>query len=89
MDTSITSLNRLPTVIDGLGIYIMRDGRRAHIHTIKDNSDKSVTSFTCKGSRSRMFRGKQVFDGYAIWHESGRSVATSISPFDIVAKEEV
>tara|TARA_B100001245_G_scaffold229359_1_gene207634 strand:- start:16 stop:267 length:252 start_codon:yes stop_codon:yes gene_type:complete len=81
------TLNTLPTLIDSIGTYIMRNGNRAYIDQIKEYPDKDVTAFTCKGNIERMFRGKLRFKGYKIWHPSGRASAFE-SEFDIVKKEK-
>lgn len=78
----------LPVVIDGPGVYRCRDGRLAHVHTVKDGAAHrtNVTAFDATGSRQRMFRGKECFKGYFAWHISGSYLALGESPYDIVAK---
>ena len=75
-------LDSLPTVIDGPGEYLCRDGRRALIHS----TNGSTSTFSCRGARYRMFRGKERAKGLFIWHPSGRYYAVEESPYDIVAK---
>ena len=75
-------LDSLPTVIDGPGEYLCRDGRRALIHS----TNGSIGTFSCRGARYRMFRGKERARGLFIWHPSGRYYAVEESPYDIVAK---
>ena len=87
MNNSIVYANTLPVIITEPGIYIMRDGGRARIDRVYDNSDKTVTAFTCKGSLERMFRGKMRFKGYSIWHESGQATGFE-SEYDIISKGE-
>ena len=81
----ITPLNRLRVVITGPGIYMMRNGSRARVHTANNNSDKTVTAFTCKGCVETMYRGRLVYKAYKIWHESGLAT-TTLSECDIVAR---
>ena len=80
-------LDSLPTVIDGPGEYLCRDGRRALIHS----TNGSTGTFSCRGARYRMFRGHERARGLFIWHPSGRYWSIEESPYDIVAKapEEV
>ena len=75
-------LDSLPTVIDGPGEYLCRDGRRALIHS----TNGSTGTFGCRGARYRMFRGQERARGLFIWHPSGRYYAVEESPYDIVAK---
>lgn len=75
-------LDSLPTVIDGPGEYLCRDGRRALIHS----TNGSIGTFSCRGARYRMFRGQERARGLFIWHPSGRYYAVEESPYDIVAK---
>ena len=77
-------LDSLPTVIDGPGEYLCRDGRRALIHST--NGSTSTSTFSCRGARYRMFRGQERARGLFIWHPSGRYYAVDESPYDIVAK---
>ena len=76
------NLDTLPTVIDGPGEYLCRDGRRALIHS----TNGSTGTFSCRGARYRMFRGQERAKGLFIWHPSGRYYAVEESPYDIVAK---
>ncbi len=80
--TTDRALNCQPTVIDGPGEYLCRDGRRAQIH----DTTNSTGTFSCRGSRYRMFRGKERARGLMIWHPSGRYEVLNESPYDIVAK---
>ena len=80
--TTDRALNLQPTVIDGPGEYLCRDGRRALIH----DTTGSTGTFSCRGARYRMFRGKERAKGLFIWHPSGRYYAVEESPYDIVAK---
>lgn len=75
-------LDTLPTIIDGPGEYLCRDGRRAWI----ENTTDSTSTFSCRGARYRMFRGKERARGLFIWHPSGCCYAVEESPYDIVAK---
>ena len=75
-------LDSLPTVIDGPGEYLCRDGRRALIHS----TNGSTSTFSCRGARYRMFRGHERARGLFIWHPSGRYWSIEESPYDIVAK---
>lgn len=61
------------------GDYITRDGNRVTIREVKGPS-----SWPCKGSVWRMFRGKYVPRGYAIWQANGRYTAVGEHPLDIV-----
>ena len=75
-------LDSLPTVIDGPGEYLCRDGRRALIRS----TNGSTGTFSCRGARYRMFRGHERARGLFIWHPSGRYWSIEESPYDIVAK---
>ena len=75
------NLDTLPTVIDGPGEYLCRDGRRALIH-----ATTGTGTFSCRGARYRVFRGQERAKGLFIWHPSGRYYAVDESPYDIVAK---
>lgn len=81
--TQIVQLNDLPTVIEAVGDYVTRDGRRVTIHEIK-SSTPGTTSFPAKGSVWRMSRGKDRPGGLDIWHPSGRNQAQRESTRDIV-----
>lgn len=78
-----TPANKKPILIKQTGIYMMRNGVRANIHTIKPNDNHNVTAFTCKGNIEVVFRGRTTFRGYNIWHESGDNGAFE-SEYDIV-----
>ena len=80
--TTDRALNLQPTVIDGPGEYLCRDGRRALVN----DTTTSTGTFSCRGARYRMFRGKERAKGLFIWHPSGRYEAVNESPYDIVAK---
>jgi hypothetical protein len=82
LETDITSHNFLPVIINETGIYIMRNGQRANIHTIKSNDDKTVTVYGCQGSVAK----NNKFKGFKGWHESGRATFGK-SEFDIMKKE--
>lgn len=92
---NILSINTWPVIIDGPGIYRMRDGTRARIHEIKPFVDPAgkvdrleVLAFEAKGAFERMFRGKPRFRGLKIWHVSGRYTGgAKESKWDIVSKE--
>lgn len=91
----IAPYNKLPVIIDGVGVYITRNGKRVNIVNIVLYNDPTgtydrleVTAFEAKGSVERMFRGKPVFKGYDVWHVSGRYKACNeLHPLDIVGKE--
>ena len=82
----MTPLNALPTIIDGPGEYVARDGHRVTIHKVTPHDNPDTTSFSAKGSKWKMFRGKYTARGYDIWHISGRSEVLKESGRDIVAK---
>lgn len=90
----MSTLNKLPVVIDGPGIYTLRNGGRACIHEVKPFVDprglvtrEEVTAFEAKGSIERTFRGKMRFMGLDSWHVSGRRLPVTESLYDIVSKE--
>ena len=84
---TITPMNQKPIIIDGKGIFKMRNGKRAKIDTVQPQGDKSTTSFNCTGQIERSFRGEPRFKGFLIWHESG--MATGFySEWDIIEKLE-
>ena len=92
---NILPINKEPVIIDGPGIYRMRDGTRARINAVKPFVDPAgkvdrleVTAFEAKGAFEREFRGKKQFRGLKIWHVSGRYTGgTKESNWDIVSKE--
>tara|TARA_B100000700_G_scaffold311500_2_gene393814 strand:+ start:220893 stop:221228 length:336 start_codon:yes stop_codon:yes gene_type:complete len=84
-DSAITPMNTKPVIIDSVGIYLMRNGKRAQIDTVEPHGDKNVTRFNCKGCVERVFRGKVSFRGYRIWHESGLASVFE-SEWDILEK---
>jgi len=84
-----THLNDLPTIIDGPGEYVLRNGGRASVDEVKDNTQSikdGTTMFAAKGSSWKMFRGKERPRGLDIWHVSGRRLALNEDPRDIVGK---
>ena len=83
-----TPMSFMPVIITGPGTYRCRDGKLAHVHEVKPGAQQrvAVTAFDAKGSRKRMYRGKECFKGYFAWHISGRYLALGESPYDIVAK---
>jgi hypothetical protein len=87
----VTELNKLPVIIDGVGIYIRRDGGRVNITEIVpykgEHDPLTVTAFECKGQLERLFRGILRFRGLDSWHVSGRKFPLKESSFDIVSKE--
>lgn len=91
----MTTLNNLPVVIDGPGIYTLRNGGRACIHEVKPFVDPrglvtrdEVTAFEAKGAIEQMFRGKVRFRQPESWHVSGRRLPVTESAYDIMSKEE-
>lgn len=84
-DIPITPMNQRPVIIDGVGIYRMRNGSRARIDTVEQHGNRDVTRFNCKGNTERMFRGKLTFNAYRIWHESGMATAFE-GEWDIIEK---
>lgn len=89
----VTSLNKLPVVIRGPGLYRMRNGGYAHIHQVRPFVDPEgkkdrleVTAFEAKGARYKFFRGKLRQRGYDIWHVSGRVSVFKEHNMDIVEK---
>lgn len=93
--TRTTYFNTLPIVIDGPGIYLTRDGRRARIHEVKEYQPREgepprheVTAFEAKGSAQMLFQGNLVYRGYDCWHVCGRRFPLKESPLDIIEKVE-
>lgn len=80
----MTTLDELPTIIDGPGDYVTRKGQRVTIHEVSNGPE----TFKAKGAMWRMFRGKLSAKGYAIWHISGRYEAVHERTRDIVGKWE-
>jgi len=64
------------------GNYLTRDGTRITIREIQGPS-----SWPCKGSMWRMYRGKYVPRGHAIWQTNGRYLAVGEHHLDIIIKE--
>lgn len=83
--TQTTPLNDLPTIIDGPGDYVSRDGRRVTIRNVREGPPKT-TCFQATGSMWKEFRGKMRPRGYNIWHVSGRNLVLVESPKDIVGR---
>lgn len=84
-ESAVTPMNQKPVLIDGTGIYKMRNGKRALIHEVKPHGNKDVTRFNCKGSTEKLVRGKSQFQDYRIWHESGMATAFE-GEWDIIEK---
>lgn len=72
-------------MIDSLGNYITRDGRKVTVHTITE-SKPDCTSFNVKGQVWREFRGKLSPRWYEIWQSNGKFRAIGDSNLDIIAK---
>ncbi len=68
-------------LISKTGDYITRNGSKVTIHTI---NDKATATANCKGAIWRVFRGKFVPRGYAIWCDSGNYRFLGAHPLDIV-----
>ena len=88
MPATIVFLNDLPTIIDGPGEYVTRDGGRATIREVKYLPDHKPenTAFAAKGSLWKQFRGKYTPRGHDIWHVSGRGFPLNEAGTDIVGK---
>lgn len=91
---NILPINKEPVIIDGPGIYRLRNGGRARIYDVKPYVDPKgefdrleVTAFEAKGWVERMFRGRLCFRGLDAWHVSGRRMPVTEDPRDIVSKE--
>ncbi|AZO48079.1 hypothetical protein [Mesorhizobium sp. M4B.F.Ca.ET.058.02.1.1] len=67
-------------IIDKLGDYRTRDGRKANIFGFNDND----VTFPVRGAVYKMYRGKERPRGYFIWMKDGRSRALGESGLDLV-----
>ncbi len=88
-DVVIVHFNDMPTIIDGPGDYVTRDGRKATVYEVKDmtQSLKEHTTLMAAGGHIwKMFRGKLSPRGMHSWHICGRSFALEERPSDIVGK---
>ena len=65
------------------GDYLTRDGTRVTIREIKGPS-----TWPCKGAVWRMFRGKYVPEGHAIWKTNGQYLAVGEHRLDLIEQEE-
>lgn len=82
-------LNSLPTVVDGPGEYITRNGNRVVVTHITKHHDPETVSFRVKGDIIHPpVKGgiKTEIRLYNIWHISGRMYPIHESPHDIVGK---
>lgn len=77
------TLNDLPTIIDGPGEYLTRDGGRVTIHDVDGKG-----TFSARGSKWKVYRGKWRPRLYGIWHTSGRYLPLREDENDIVSKQE-
>ena len=82
---AVTLLSDLPVVIDGPGVYRMRNGDLAEITIVRTPTDTCAT-FKAQGGMMRMFRGSLKRRGWWTWHVSGRRNAVGPHAFDILAK---
>ena len=82
----ITPYNRMNIIIDEVGEYMTRDGRKIIIDKIIDHSDNlSVTRFNCKGHLV-VKKGNKTTYVYDIWHESGKYTGVVGHKLDIIMK---
>jgi hypothetical protein len=79
----MTLLDMLPVIIDGPGEYLTRGGGRVTIHDVDGRG-----TFNARGSKWKMFRGKDRPRVYGIWHRSGRHMPLNEVLNDIVGKWE-
>lgn len=77
----MTLLDTLPVIIDGPGEYLTRDGGRVTIHDVDGRG-----TFSARGSKWKMFRGKLRPRIYGIWHISGRYKPLREDANDIISK---
>lgn len=68
----ITPMNKMATIIDSVGDYVRRDGKRVTIHAIKPTLTLSTTAFHAKGSTWKKNDKIDNNPPYGIWHISGR-----------------
>ncbi len=80
-------LNNLPSIIDSLGEYKMRNGDKAVIIKLNPpNPDTTTTCFDAKGYAQKYKNGKWINECFSIWHTSGRYYPLQTSSFDIIGK---
>jgi hypothetical protein len=85
-DGYIAPLNELPTIIDGPGDYITRDGRRVTIHTIEPTKTLATTGFHAKGHIWRRVDSIGRHPQYDTWHISGHYWTYGDLALDIVGE---
>jgi hypothetical protein len=85
-DDYVTPLNQLPAIIDSVGDYRTRSGKRVTIREIKQNLDLSVSTFSAKGSIWNKIDNIGNNPEYNIWHISGHNMAIGETSRDIIGK---
>lgn len=63
------------------GEYLARNGERVTVLEVKEGS-----TFTVKGHKWRIFRGKYKPKDFSTWKINGQHNAVGVSEWDIVAK---
>ncbi len=81
-----TPLNVLPPVVDAIGDYVTRDGRRASVHDIAPVRVADATEFRVKGVIFSPTDGPRRKRRFTIWHVSGRALPLRESGADIVGR---
>ena len=81
-------LNRLPIIIDGPGVYRMRNGKLVRLEEIDPETPPGQDGFlyNARGWTHSLTKGKWVKRQLALWHISGRLYSHRESPGDITVK---
>lgn len=77
------NLNKLPTIIDGVGTYKTRSNNIVKINHIIPSSNSDRLEFNCV---ARTYNNAGAIILTKAWHNSGRVSQYSISPIDIIEK---
>ena len=88
-DVVVTHFNDMPTIIDGPGDYVTRDGSKASVREVGNMTQslrEHTTKMAAQGSIWKMYRGKLRPRGVHSWHICGRGFPLEEKPTDIVGK---
>lgn len=75
---------KLPTIIDGQGLYLTRDGREVKIQEVKDSP--RIATNNCHGHYARVTPSGRTKWVWNIWSPEGRFKFIGEHPLDIVRK---
>jgi hypothetical protein len=85
-DGYVTPMNEMPVIVDGPGVYLCRDGRKAVVDVVRPSPGLHVTAFQVIGGYEYKRPSGKFSYQYCIWHVSGRCNLFHESKADIVSK---